>query len=104
MLIASSSVVIDNLDLPCRAFSPLKAYPPLIVDANAILPAAISVQSFEMIAKRDTQVVELFRRVNDEKLCSRPALNLVRQSPDQVAREHRCGALVSEAFNHDCVT
>jgi hypothetical protein len=49
MLIASSSVVIHDLDAPRRAFSPLQAYPPLIVDADAMLPAAIPVQSFETI-------------------------------------------------------
>ena len=69
-----------------------------------MLPAAISVQSFETIPRRDTQVVELFRRVDGEKLCSRPALNLVRQSPDQVAGKHGCRALVSEAFDHECAT
>src|SRR5436309_1895667 len=100
MLIASSSVVIHDLDVPRRAFSPLKAYPPLIVGADAMLAAAIPMQSFETIARRGAQVVELFRRVDGEKLCSRPALNPVRQSPDQVAGKHRCRMLVSEAFDH----
>jgi hypothetical protein len=68
MLIASSCVAIHDLDAPCRAFSPLKAYPPLIVDADAVLPATIPVQSFETIARRRTQVIELFRRVDGEKL------------------------------------
>jgi hypothetical protein len=31
-------------------------------------------------------------------------LNLVRQSPDQVAGKYRCRTLVSEAFNHECRT
>jgi hypothetical protein len=97
-------VVIHDLDVPCRAFSPLKAYPPLIIDADAVLSATIPVQSFETIARRRTQVIELFRRVDGEKLCSRPALNLVRQSPDHVAGKQRCRTLVSEAFNHECGT
>jgi hypothetical protein len=32
------------------------------------LPATIPVQSFETIARRRTQVIELFRRVDGEKL------------------------------------
>jgi hypothetical protein len=101
MLIASSYVIIHDLDIPCRAFSPLKAYPPLIVDTDAMLPAAISVQRFETIARRGAQVLEPFRRVDGEEFCSRSPLNLVRQSPNQVAGKYCCRMLVSEAFNHN---
>jgi hypothetical protein len=50
---------------------------------------------------RSAKIVELFGRVNGEKLGSRPLLNLVRQSLDQVAGKQRCRALVSEALNHN---
>jgi hypothetical protein len=101
MLIASSSVIIHYFDVPRCAFSPLKAYPPVLVDADAMLPATISMQSFETIARRNTQIVELFCRLDGEKLCSRPPLKLVRQSSDQVAGKQCCRALVSEASNHE---
>jgi len=91
-------VVIHYFDVPGRAFSPLKANAPLLVDADATLSAPITVQSFETIARRDMQIIELFCRVDREKLCSRPALNLVRQALDEVAGKHRCRALVSASF------
>ncbi len=66
-----------------------------------MLSAAIPVQSFEMIARRDAQIFELLRRIDGKKLCSHPALNLIRQAFDEVASKQRCRALVSEAFNHN---
>jgi hypothetical protein len=36
MLIASPSVIVHNLYIPRRSLAPFKAYPPLIVDANAV--------------------------------------------------------------------
>src|ERR1700719_1276555 len=78
MLIASSLVVVHDLDIPCRAFSPFEAYPPSIVDPHAVLSASIAVQSFEAIARQSPQIVEPFGRIDGEKLRSRPPLNLVR--------------------------
>jgi hypothetical protein len=62
-------VVIHDRDVPRRSFSPFKADPPLVVDAEARLPAAIPVQSFEAIARWGMQVVELLRRIYDKELC-----------------------------------
>src|SRR5256885_994141 len=80
MLIASSSVIVHDRHIPRRALAPFKAYPPLIVDADAVLSAAVAVQSFKAIARRNPQIVELLGRVDGEELGSRPALDLVRQS------------------------
>lgn len=71
-------MVIDNLRVPRGAFAPIETYPPLIVDADAILTPPIAVQSFEPIARRNGQIVELFCRVKGEQFRSRPTLNLMR--------------------------
>src|SRR3954463_13888107 len=42
MLIASSLVVIHDLHIPRRRLAPFKAYTPLIVDADAVLPAPVA--------------------------------------------------------------
>lgn len=66
-----------------------------------MLPAPIAVQSFEVIAGRNSKIVELFGRVDGEKLCPRPALYLVRQRFNHVAGKQRGRSLVGEAPNHD---
>jgi len=93
-------VIVDNLNIPSRAATPFEAYPPLIVDADAVLPAPVAVQSFETIAGRNAQIVELLRGVDGKKLRSGPALNLIRQSPDHVAAKQRGRSLVGKALNH----
>lgn len=65
-----------------------------------MLSAPIAVQSFEAVARQSPQIVEPFRRVDGEKLGSRSALNLVRQSFDRVAGKQRCRSLVGEASDH----
>jgi len=34
-------VIIDDFDVPCFILTPSKTYPPLIVDADAVLTAAV---------------------------------------------------------------
>jgi hypothetical protein len=78
-------VVVRDLDIPCRTFAPFEAYPPLIVDTDAMLSAPIAVQSFKAIARRNPQIVEPFGSVEGEKLGSTPALNLIGQALNRVA-------------------
>ena len=78
-------MVVHDLDIPCRAFAPFEAYPPLIVDTDAVLSAPIAVQSFKAIARRNPQIVEPFSRVEGEKPASTPALNLIGQALNRVA-------------------
>src|SRR4051794_32675197 len=63
MLIGSSCVIVHDLAAPGRSLAPFEAYPPLIVDANAVLSTPAAVQSFEPIAGRHPQIVKLFGRV-----------------------------------------
>jgi hypothetical protein len=67
MLIASSSVMVHDFDVPGRPFAPLKTYPALIFDADTMLPAPIAVRGFQPIAGRSAQIVELFGRVDGKK-------------------------------------
>jgi hypothetical protein len=97
---ASSFVVVHDLHARCGDIAPLEANPPLIVDTDAVLSMPVTVQRFQTIARRNTQIVELFGGVNNEKLAPRSTLNLIRYSLDDVARKHRCRVLVSEAFDH----
>src|SRR4051812_6970018 len=80
MLIASSSVIVHNLDIPRGSLAPFEADPPLIVDPDAVLTAPVAVQSFKTIARRDPQIAKLPGRIDGEQLGSRAGLNLIRQS------------------------
>jgi hypothetical protein len=102
MLIASSSVIVHDLHIPCRSLAPFEAYPPLIIDADAVLSTTVAMQSFEPIARRHPQIVELLGRVDGKQLGSCTALNLVRQRLDRITGKQRCRALVGEALDRGC--
>jgi hypothetical protein len=58
VVIAISSVVIDDFHIVgITVFEP-KAQPPLVVDADAVLAAAPALQWFQAVAGRNAQVVE----------------------------------------------
>jgi len=78
-------VVVHDFHIPPRAFAPLEAYPPLVIDAGTVLTAPVAVQSFEPISRRNSQIIELLGCIDREKLSSRPTLNMVVQFPYPVA-------------------
>ena len=51
-------MVVNDLDLVRMIILPSKANPPLIVDADGMLPCAVAPQCFEPIAGRNVQIVE----------------------------------------------
>jgi hypothetical protein len=73
----------------------------LIVNADAMLTAAVTVQGFQAIAWWDLKVIDLLCRVDGKKFGSRAALYLVGNSPDRVASEESGRAFVGEALDHD---
>jgi len=101
MLIVSPFVVVYDLDIPCFTLVPLKADPPLIIDADAVLTASITMQGFEAVAWRNPKVVKLPCRVDSKKFGSRTTLNLARNAPNRVASEERDCTFVGEALNHN---
>jgi hypothetical protein len=101
MLIVLPLVVIHDLDVPCLTFAPTKANPPLIINADAMLTASVSLQAFEAVAWRDLKVIDLLCRVDGKKFGSRTALNLVGNAPNRVPNEERNRTFVSEALDRD---
>jgi hypothetical protein len=51
-------VVIDNFHLISIAIVPTKAYAPLIIHPNAVLPCSTTLQEFQMIPWRRGQVAQ----------------------------------------------
>lgn len=51
-------MIVNDLHFVSVAFAPVKAEPPSVVDADAGLPFAITVQAFQAIAWRRSQVAQ----------------------------------------------
>jgi hypothetical protein len=58
----SPSVVIDDFNVPRMAVSPDEAYAPLVVDANAVLPFAVMLQSLKAVSGGHAQKDKISRR------------------------------------------
>jgi len=80
-------VIVHDLDVPCFTLTPSEAYPPSLVDADAVLTAPIAVQGFEVVTRWNPQIVQLRGRVDRKKLGSSAALNLVGKIPDHKPSE-----------------
>jgi len=61
-------VIVDDLDVVGVPVLPAEADPPLIVDANAVLTGAVTLELLQSVARRDAEIVELLGRVYGDKL------------------------------------
>jgi len=61
-------VVVDEFDIVCTFLSPDEAETPLRVDADAVLPAPIADETLQAIARRDPEVLDILRRMDQFKL------------------------------------
>jgi len=69
-------------------FFPDEAYPPLVIDADRVLPLPISSQRFKPIARGHTQIAEYAGLIQKTKLPQRDVLHVWRQfrlrRPDRI--------------------
>jgi hypothetical protein len=68
------SVVIGDLNVESISFTPHEADSPLVVDPDAVLSLAISLQLFQPISRWDSQVLERDRAVQQQQLSPRHSL------------------------------
>jgi hypothetical protein len=101
MLIVLPLVVIHDFDVPCLTFTPPETNPPLIINADAMLTASVTLQGFEAVAWRDLKVIDLLCRIDGKKFGSRTARYLVGNAPNRVASEESDRTFVREALDHD---
>jgi hypothetical protein len=64
-------VVVHNFNLVRTVLTPDKAHAPLVVDADAVLPLAVALQGFELVAGRNPQAGQLGGRMQLQQLASR---------------------------------
>ena len=93
-------MVIDNLNSLRMAISPEKADTPLIIDANAILPLAITLQRLKPIRGRQPKIFQSDSRINRVELHKCPLLNLSRKSFHELALKDSFGVGIAKGFNH----
>lgn len=87
MFISTPSMIINELGVPGLALAPHETNPPLIVDANTILPSTVALQSLKTISGRHTQILYSNCRVEHLKLGSCAPLNLLGDAFHGIARE-----------------
>jgi hypothetical protein len=78
-------VVGDDFDLVRITISPCKADPPLVIDADRMLAATVTLQGFQPIAGRDTQVVKTSSVVEETQFSQCPSL-YIRRKPSTASR------------------
>jgi len=95
-------VVVDDLDVARLPTRPAKAYPPLIVYPDTVLPCASSLETLEPIPWRDSQIVDSLRRIQYEQLAKRLTLNVLAPFGDSNSIEYPSCLCVRERSDHDC--
>lgn len=93
-------MVINNFDLMSITILPAKTDPPLLVDSDAPLAAAITLQGFQAIARWHEQRPQVDRGIEHTEFAASQPLNILRQSPRKPAVPNGLGFLVAEATNH----
>ena len=61
-------MIIHYLNIICITAFETEAYPPLIIDADAVLPGSVTRQFLQMIAGRDAESIHIYRGIYHIKL------------------------------------
>src|SRR6185437_11682897 len=92
-------VIIHNLDLFSAAVVPHEADPPLIVDADRMLPLAVAFERFQPVAWRVAQIAERAGAVKQEQLAAGLPLDAA-ETRHVLVREQASGRRVTERADH----
>jgi len=93
-------MVIDNRHIVGVAVTPSETDPPLVVDADAVLPGSIAAQFLEAVSGRDAKIVESLRRVDRDELAKHRPPQLGREPANWLAGEEAFGVPVAKALDH----
>jgi hypothetical protein len=69
-------VVINNFNLMRSIYAPHKTDPPLIVNANTVLPFSIDLECFELISGRHSQAQQIGSSMQLQQLPPCDSLNI----------------------------
>lgn len=93
-------MVIDDFSVVRVAIFPSEADAPLLINSNAVLSFAISVECFEMITGRDVKSFELGDRRDESEFVQCALLNIARKFSGKAPFEDLSRFFALEALNH----
>jgi hypothetical protein len=96
----SLSVVVDDLDEFGACVSPSEADPPLLVDANAVVPSTIAFQILEPIPRRHPQITQGVGCIENDQLAESHPLGALVELPHSLPLPNAFGVVVSERPDH----
>jgi hypothetical protein len=70
-------VIVGDLDLESIAQPPDEANSPLVIDPNAVLVLAVAREFLEVVSRRNIQVAQGIRCIQNPKLDVGPALDVM---------------------------
>jgi hypothetical protein len=94
-------VIVDDLHVEGIGSDPAKANPPLIVDADAVLPETISGELLQMVCRRNLEVGEARGSIQHDKLAKCDAKEIRRKPANPFPTEQPSGVRVAKAADHD---
>lgn len=78
----------------------LEAYPPLIIDPNAVLAPAAPLEFLQSVSGWEPEVLQRFRGVQHKKLSQRSPVNLIRQPRGPLTPEETLRFGISKPLDH----
>lgn len=93
-------VVICDLHTVEVAVFLFKADPVFFIDPNAVLPLAITMQSFEMIRRRYPQIIQFLRIIDHHQFAQSDMLELLRQGFGVLLPVDQFGFFVAKGLYH----
>jgi hypothetical protein len=94
-------MIINNLNIVCILVLPFETDSPLIVNANAVLSFSIPGQSFKLVSRRDSKVLDCRTPIQHPELSKCDLLNIVRQLFGKLAMKYLFSFTTLEAFYHN---
>ncbi len=99
-MVLQLSVVVYDLHVVYVSLTPSEADPPLIIDADAALTGAVAGQFLQPVARRYSQIDNLFRRVQYQQFAECGALQCGRPPRDRFASKQALGVSAGKTANH----
>src|SRR5690606_17071055 len=95
------SVVVDEFDIVRSSLSPDETDAPLCVDSDAVLAPTIADALLQAIARRDPQILDVIRCVDQLKLPQNRSLHRPVDALDVLLLPDALGALAAERSDHE---
>lgn len=98
-------MIVYDLDVLRRAVFPAKADPPLLIDANAVLPRPIALELLQSIPGWYPQFIESDRGIEQQQFAKHHAPQRGRKTPHWLAIKEPLTIAIGETGDHvDIVT